>query len=67
MIRVNIVAVTAKGPYTPIETYRVVITASGSPTSNGIPIGIALTAKNIAEVTMIMLNETGCPRDMKTR
>ena len=47
--------------------YSVVMTASGSPTSNGMPIGIALMAKNMAEVTMIMLHVTGCPRASNTR
>ena len=67
MILVSIVAVAAHAPGTPIEMKRVVITASGSPTSNGIPTGIDLTAKNMAEVTRIMLHETGCPSDTKTR
>ena len=67
MIRVRIVAVAASSAGTPIANKSVVIVASGNPTSNGIPMGMDLTAKTIAEVIRIMLHDTGCPNDWKTR
>ncbi len=63
----RIVAVAAISGATLKAMYRVVIVASGMPISKGIPAGIDFTAKTIAAVIVIMLQDTGTLRDMKTR
>ena len=63
----NIVAVAAIPAGTPSEVYSVVMVISGSPTSKGMPTGIDLTARTMAEVMRITLHETGCLSDRKTK
>ena len=63
----KIVAVAAMAGSTLKAMYSVVMVASGIPTSNGMPIGIAFTARTIAAVMVIMLQETVIPNAVKTR
>ena len=63
IILASMVAVAATAGSTPIAIYRVVMAASGIPTSKGIPIGMDFTAKTMAAVMRIILHETGYPND----
>ena len=69
MSLVSIVAVAHIPAYgSPIsEVYRVVMVISGSPTSKGTPIGTDLTAKTMAEVMKITLQDTGNLSAMNTK
>lgn len=53
MTLLSIVDVAAISGGTPTDAYRVIMVISGSPTSNGIPTGIDLTAMTIDVVTRI--------------
>lgn len=63
----RIVAVAAVAGSMLKAMYNVVMVASGIPTSKGIPTGIDFTARTIAAVIVIMLQETEIPSDMKTK
>jgi len=67
MSLVSIVAVALIPAGTPSEVYRVVMVISGSPTSKGIPRGMDLTARTMAEVMRIKLHDTGKLSDMNTK
>ena len=67
IILLSTVEVAAISGGIPTATYRVIIVISGSPTSNGIPTGIDLTAMTIDVVTRIAPHETLNPNERKTK